>query len=219
MNKPPLKPTALSALVTIVGGSAFALSFDAQVTLAEGSGINPALAGLYPLVVDVAILTGVLIRIWNLNLSKGVTGYLWAAIAFWSITNILGNALHVIALPAGRITVPILIAIAVNTVPALTLFIVIHIATIPTAHSTQPATALAEGPSRSPEPIVSTALPIERAAKRPDLPELTDAELLAMADGERMSMQQIADRVGRSKSYIGTRVKKAREAAAIEVAS
>lgn len=214
MNKPPLKPLALSTLVTIVGGSAFALSFDAQVTLATGSGINPALAGLYPLVVDVAILTGVLIRMWNADLSKGVTGYLWAAIAFWSVTNILGNALHVTALPAGRITVPILIAIAVNTVPALTLFIVIHIATIPTAHSHQTPTALAGEPQRSPEPIVSTAISIERVAKRQDLPELTDAELLVMANDDKLSMSQIAGRIGRSKSYVGARVKRAREGAA-----
>jgi hypothetical protein len=213
------KRVILSILVTTVGGSAFTLSFDAQLALAAGSGINHAIAGLYPLVVDVAILTGVLIRIWNPNLSRKVTRYLWGAIAFWSITNVLGNAFHVTALPEGRVTVPRPLAIAVNTVPALTLFIVIHIATIPSTHSHPTPTALAEEPQRSPEPIVSTAIPIERAAKRPDLPELTDAELLVMADGESMSMQQIADRVGRSKSYIGARVKKAREAAEVEVAS
>jgi hypothetical protein len=208
------KRIILSILVTIVGGSAFTLSFDAQLALAAGSGINRAIAGLYPLVVDVAILTGVLIRIWNADLSRTVTRYLWGAIAFWSITNVLGNAFHITALPAGRITVPIPLAIAVNTVPALTLFIVIHIATIPSTHKTQTTPALAEEPQRSPEPIVSTAISIERAAKRQDLPELTDAELLVMANDEKLSMAQIAERVGRSKSYIGTRVKKAREDAA-----
>jgi len=205
------KRIVLSLLVTVVGGSAFALSFDAQVTLADGSGINPAIAGLYPLVVDVAILTGVLIRIWNADLSRAVNRYLWGAIAFWSITNILGNAFHVTALPARRITVPIPLAIAVNTVPALTLFIVIHIATIPSNHSNQTNTALAEEPQRSPSPVVA----VEAEPKRSDLPVPTDAELLALADGpERLSMQAIADRLGRSKSYVGSRVKKARDAAA-----
>jgi len=198
----------LTVLVTIVGGSAFALSFDAQVTLAVGSGINPAIAGLYPAVVDVAILTGVLIRIWNPNLSSAVNRYLWAAIGFWSITNILGNAFHVTALEPGRITVPIPLAIAVNTVPALTLFIVIHIATIPTSHRpAQTTTALAEEAPRSQQPRTA----VERTAPRTDVPEPTGAELLEM--NKTLSMAEIAIEVGRSKSWVGTRVKAAREAA------
>jgi predicted DNA-binding protein (UPF0251 family) len=204
----------LTLLVTIVGGSAFTLSFDAQLALATGSGIRPTIAGLYPLVVDVAILTGVLIRIWNPDHTTAVTRYLWAAIAFWSITNILGNAFHVTALPQGRITVPTPLAIAVNTVPALTLFIVIHVATLPSNHRTITPTAQTETTRRSPKPLTA----VETKLKRTDLPELTDAELLAMADGESMSLQQIADRVGRSKSYIGNRVKNARDKALAEAA-
>jgi hypothetical protein len=193
----------LTLLVTIVGGSAFTLSFDAQLALAAGSGIRPAIAGLYPLVVDVAILTGVLIRIWNPDHSTAVTRYLWAAIAFWSITNILGNAFHVTALPQDRITIPIALAIAVNTVPALTLFIVIHIATIPSNHRTQPTAALAEEPSRSPEPIVA----IERTPSKPtDLPVITIEQLVAMNEDEELSTAKIAERIGRSKSWVANQL-------------
>jgi hypothetical protein len=208
----------LTLLVTIVGGSAFTLSFDAQLALAAGSGIRPTIAGLYPLVVDVAILTGVLIRIWNPDHSRAVTGYLWAAIAFWSITNILGNAFHVTALPADRITIPTPLAIAVNTVPALTLFIVIHIATIPSTHRTQPATALAEEPSRSPSPVPA----IERAPSKPnDLPVITIEQLVAMNEGEGLSTGKIAERIGRSKSWVASQLsnhrKQVAEAGIVEV--
>lgn len=62
--------------------------------------------------------------------ARGIRIYLWASIGIWTVTSVLGNALHVLTLPADEVTADLAIAIAVNTVPAVTLFLTIHIATL-----------------------------------------------------------------------------------------
>lgn len=62
--------------------------------------------------------------------ARGIRAYLWASIGIWTVTSVLGNALHVLTLPADEVTADLAIAIAVNTVPAVTLFLTIHIATL-----------------------------------------------------------------------------------------
>jgi hypothetical protein len=207
------KPTTLGLLLAGIGLAAFRLSYDAQVTLAVASGVALGLAGLYPIIVDAAIFTGVLIRLWHPELGRGLAGYLWAAIAFWTITSVLGNAFHVLALPPDRIQLPAWIAIAVNTLPALTLFLVIHLATT-TAFRAKPAPAPTSPRARrttSQATLSTSAAAIAQPrTPRTDIPPVNAQELLAMEDAG-MSLKQIADEVGRSKSYIGRVVKQARD--------
>lgn len=206
-----LKNTVLSILLLAIGGAAFRLSFDAQVTLAIASGIDAELAWLYPGVVDAAILTGVLIGIWNPHLTKGLARYVWTAIALWTITSILGNAFHVVALEPGRISVDPRLAIAVNTVPAVTLFLTIHLATTtafrrtPTEPTPPPSRRRRTAPVTGSEVVVSSP----RAARRTDIPGPEAAELATMA--ETMSYAEIATRVRRSKSWVGAQVKAYRD--------
>lgn len=208
MNSRRFKTITLAVLLIGVGLAAFRLSFDAQVTLAIAAGVTPDLAALYPLIVDAAIVAGILMRLWNPGLTKQLGGYLWAAIAFWTITSVLGNAFHVLVLPADRVQLPALAAIAVNTLPALTLFLVIHLAT--TTAFRMPA-ATAPAPARK-KPAARTSSPISVVAPAPQLKYFDEdpRALLALAD-EGLSMSQIAIRVGRSKSYVGARIKKLRE--------
>lgn len=199
------KNTALGLLLAGIGLAAFRLSYDAQVTLAVASGVTIALAGLYPIIVDAAIFTGVLIRLWHPELKRGLAGYLWAAIAFWTITSVLGNAFHVLALPPDRIQLPAWIAIAVNTLPALTLFLVIHLATTTAFRAKAPAPPTQPAARRAQRRTPTVDAPI---AARPDV---SDEDLLALA--ETKSYADIALTIGRSKSYVGERVKRLRDEA------
>lgn len=202
-----VKKITLSAIVLLVAYGAFRLSFDAQLILAIACGVDEAIASHYPLVVDAGIVAGVLVRLWAPNLSTSYGRYVWGAVAFWTLTSILGNAIHILALPAGVITVPFGVAIALNTVPAVTLFLVIHITT--EAFKAKPEQApVAKRSTR--ESTAPSAAP-KAVTPRTDVPTVTDEELLAMAD-DKMTMQQIAAAVGRSKSWVGAKVKDAREA-------
>lgn len=204
------KNTTLGLLLAGIALAAFRLSYDAQVTLAVASGVDPALAGLYPIIVDAAIFTGVLIGLWHPELARSLVIYLWAAIAFWTITSVLGNAFHVLALPPDRIQLPPWIAIAVNTLPALTLFLIIHLATSTAfraktpAPPTQPATVRRTQRRTTPT--------VDETTTRPDVPTISDEDLLALA--ETNSYADIALTIGRSKSYVGERVKRLRDEAA-----
>lgn len=207
-----LKNTVLSILLLAIGGAAFRLSFDAQVTLAIASGIDAELAWLYPGVVDAAILTGVLIGIWNPNLAKGLARYVWSAIALWTITSILGNAFHVAALEPGRITVDPALAIAVNTVPAVTLFLTIHLATTTAFRRTHTKPTPPPGRRRKTATMTGSDVVVStpRAARRTDIPGPDAAELTALAD-RGMSYAEIATQVNRSKSYVGAQIKAYRD--------
>lgn len=219
-----LKTLILALLLIGIGGAAFRLSFDAQVTLATASGVNAGLAGLYPLVVDAAILMAVLIGIWSPDLRKALSRYLWGAIAFWTATSVLGNAIHVIALPTDRVTVAQWLAIAVNTIPALTLFLVIHIATTiafrPAIKTGDPVDLVAGGYMTVNEYRAAHGMPgldrprsVRAPQSRPDVPPVSDEEILTMVDSG-MSLSAIGASIGRSKSYAGNRVRDAKAALA-----
>jgi hypothetical protein len=203
-----LRNIIVSVGIAGVALAAFRLSFDAQTILAIASGADPHLGWIYPLTVDAAIVIVTLIDLWSYDLARRLRLYLWSAIGVWIATSVAGNALHILALPDGRVTLPEPIAIAVNSVPAVTLFLTVHIATVtvfrrpkvvavqPTRRSARAAVALETG----------TAPQL-----RPDVPAPSIDELMAMADGERLSMSAIADRVHRSKSWVGQQIKDERD--------
>jgi hypothetical protein len=197
-----IRKAVVSIGVAVVAAAAFRLSFDAQETLAIASGTDPSLGWIYPLTVDAAIAIVTLIALWADSLAPQVRRYLWVALAIWTAASICGNALHIIALPAGRVTVPFPIAVAVNTMPAVTLFLIIHIAMTavfrPRDRAEKLATLSKPADSRDTSEFVRSGRP-------------EDGLLLELADSG-MSYQAIADRTGRSKSWVGERIKRLRQA-------
>lgn len=193
---------ALAILLVGVGGAAFRLSYDAQVKLAIVAGVTRNLAGLYPLVVDAVILLTTLIAIWNRPDRKGGRIYIWIALAVWTATSVLGNAFHVVALPAGQVEIPIGAAIAVNTVPALSLFVAIHLAT--TMAFRRPAIVAKPRTTRTTAPRVTTETSF-------GFNQVTDERLLAMADEQHLSVRAIALELGMGKTAVANRLAKIRE--------
>lgn len=201
------RTVTLASLDVLLALTAFRLSYDAQLTLALASGIHADIAGLYPLVVDAFIIIAMLTGSWvAATASKAARVYPWVADGLFVVVSVGGNVVHLNALPVGALTVPYGIAVAVNAVPAIALFIATHLIFMTVL--TRPREV---SPTVKTVPVRSTAsaLPGEKTHHR-DIPPVTDAELLALSDSG-LSLSKIAAQIGRSKSYVGDRVKAERD--------
>lgn len=212
----PISRTALNARKTVVtigllvqAAAAFKLSFGAQTLLANASGIPIADAWLYPFAVDAAIVTVSLIVVWSETASPLIRFYLYAALALWTTISVAGNALHTLALAQNTVTIDLPIAIAVNTVPALALFLTIHIATTTPIYRRTPQTVTT--PPRARKTPTTTPTDTEPRARRSDIPATSIDELMRMADVEGMSTKEIGAVVGRSKSWAADQIAKERK--------
>jgi hypothetical protein len=200
----------ISIGLIIQGAAAFKLSFAAQTLLAAASGIPETDAWLYPFSVDAAIVTVSLIVVWSEGARTAIRIYLYAAIALWTAISVAGNALHTLTLAADTIRANPGIAIAVNTVPALALFLTIHIATTTPIYRTTPTPATTPTRTRRTTPT-TPATEEPRARRSADLPPPALEDLMRMADEDRMSTAAIADQVGRSKSWVADQIAKERK--------
>jgi hypothetical protein len=205
-----LRKIALTMLRLGIAYFAFSLSFVAQTTLAHASGITTDLAWQYPLIVDAAILFGMLVDAWSNNgLTKGQRQYLYLAIGFWTTTSILGNAFHLTALPSNIITVPIGLAVAVNTVPGVTLFLMIHLSSRvrPTQTPRHPGTRKTSPPRSRP---TGEAQAVRAPRTVADTRGFDVAELVAANDAGE-SLSKMALRLGVPKSTLGGILKSERD--------
>lgn len=203
----------LATLIAAIAAAAFTLSFQAQLILVTKlADVSPQFAWLYPILVDAFIVTTTLSALWVPQTTKIRAAYPWIAMSLFSAISIGGNALHVLALDVPNR----LIAIAIYTVPPIGLLIATHLATttvfrprLITTHASRPAR---KTPPRS-QPAAIAPINVERS----DIPEPSIEELMAMADDDEMSMQAIADAVGRSKSWVGKKIKDERDRRAVPV--
>lgn len=198
----------ISIGLLVQGAAAFKLSFGAQTLLAAASGIPPEDAWLYPFSVDAAIVTVSLIVVWSEDARRAIRIYLYTAIGLWTAISVAGNALHTLTLARNTITADSTIAIAVNTVPALALFLTIHIATTTPIYRTPTPNVTTTPRARKPTPTAPTDA--NRARRSTDVPPPAIEDLMRMADDEQMSTQAIANEVGRSKSWVADQIAKER---------
>lgn len=199
------RQVALTLVLVAVGAAAFRLSFDAQVTLAAAAGIPAELALLYPLVVDAAIAGAMLIGIWVPTLTDGQRRYVWISVGFLTALSVVGNAVSVLVISPERVTMPLGAAVALHAVPAITLFLVVHLSATTVLNPTRSAPApTPSARRRSASRSSSSSTPAR------DIPPVTGEQLLAMADDEDMSVRDIAARVGRSKTWVATHLATAR---------
>lgn len=119
---------ALSTVLIAIGYWAFRLIFSHQTQLATGAGMPATEAWQYPLVVEAASVGLFLVRIWWPTMTTTHSNYLWTAIGFFTLISVIGNASYVLVAEPGTITLPTELAILINSIPSLTLFIVGHIA-------------------------------------------------------------------------------------------
>lgn len=207
---------ALNLILALVGAAAFRMSFDHHVTVAVAAGIPADLAIFYPLVVDAAILSAMLIGIWVPTLTRGQRAYVWWTTAFFTTLSIANNSLSVLVLEPEKVTTPMWAAIAVHAVPAITLFVVVHLAVntvLNPANRPRPLTtsaANAHVPSASVRPLSSapSAARPRRGAPVPDDHMATILRLHQQGKGAR----EIADHVPYGKSKIADLIREHKEA-------
>ena len=80
-------------LVAFLAGGAFWLSFDALKDLAAGNGIVSGMAGLYPAIIDGAIIVFSL-SVLQASLNRDKTLYPWALVAIFTILSVVLNIVH-----------------------------------------------------------------------------------------------------------------------------
>ncbi|GAB3396138.1 hypothetical protein GCM10027568_29690 [Humibacter soli] len=116
---------ATASAVALLAAAGFVLSFSSLIDLAVESGIDRQLAFLWPLIVDGFIVVATAAAFALKGRARHVTWYPWTALVFFSAISVTGNAVH--AIQAADVRVPILMATAVSSIPAIALLVATHL--------------------------------------------------------------------------------------------
>jgi hypothetical protein len=159
-----------ASAVALLAGAGFTLSFSSLIDLAALSGIDRQLAFLWPLIVDgfIVVATGAAFAL--KGRPRRVTWYPWTALVLFSTISVIGNAVH--ASQVAHIRVPILLATAVSSVPAIALLIATHLLV-----------------------VMLNAHTVTRAASREPTPSIR-RNTARGAEGELLAAVQAAERRG-----------------------
>ena len=130
--------TAITGTVFIAAG-AFWLSFTSLSDLARRSGIDPAQAWLWPLIVDGIIVVATVSAVALAR--SAVAWYPWVLLFAGAAISVAANAIH--AVVAESTDVPLVLAAAVASVPPLVLLSITHLTSVlmrhPSIRETLPA--------------------------------------------------------------------------------
>lgn len=203
----------LATLITAIATGAFRLSFATQISLVTKiTQIPTDIAWIYPIVVDLFIITAILTAAWVPNPSKWLKAYPWAAMTLFSAISITGNALDVITAPQTPTTT---LTAAIYTVPPIALLIATHLAIITIIRRTPTHTPTTNTPQRSRKPVSVPSAAAERSIVRSEsgVPAPDLAQLVALYQ-EHGSYGKVAELVGVSKSYVHKHVSQYLEEAA-----
>lgn len=121
--------TAIIGTVFIAAG-AFWLSFTSLSDLARRSGLDPAQAWVWPLIVDGIIVVATVAAV-ALARSR-VAWYPWALLVAGAAISVTANAIHAIVAEATE--VPLVLAASVSAVPPLVLLSITHLTSVLMRH-------------------------------------------------------------------------------------
>lgn len=121
--------TAIIGTVFIAAG-AFWLSFTSLSDLARRSGLDPAQAWVWPLIVDGIIVVATVAAV-ALARSR-VAWYPWALLVAGAAISVTANAIHAIVAEATE--VPVVLAASVSAVPPLVLLSITHLTSVLMRH-------------------------------------------------------------------------------------
>lgn len=162
--------TASGVVALALGG--FTLSFASLRDLAISSGVPEQLAFIWPLIVDGFIVVATAAA-YELKGRRSVSWYPWSALIVFSAISVTGNALHATD-PTRDLTVPIAVASAVSSVPAIALLVASHLLVVMASASTAERHRPADDDA-SPPAAVETS----RARETPQVPVEYDAVVVA----------------------------------------
>lgn len=141
----------LVALVVAIASIAFVLSFDALRTLGMACGVSPALAWMFPLIIDLPVIAFTWAT-WVFKTRHLGQAYPWAMLVVFSLVSLAGNALHAHPTETNGMLLPQWGASLLMTMPAVALLATSHMIVKSAAKSFDDD----EAPV-TPEPILSEA--------------------------------------------------------------
>lgn len=174
---------ATAIAVALLAAAGFTLSFSSLIDLAILSGIDRPLAFLWPLIVDgfIVVATGAAFALKGRG--RRVAWYPWTALIFFSTISVIGNAVH--ATQVADVHIPILLATAVSSIPAIALLVATHLLVVMVeGHTTQ-----------DPEPLHARAP--RKGVQRSDR-QLVAALQTAVKDGQPLTGNLVASLAGTS---------------------
>jgi hypothetical protein len=117
--------TAVAGVLLLAAG-AFVLSYSALHAVAVAAGINPGLAGLYPLIIDGFLTIASLAALHLRDHGPRVTWYPWALLGGFFTVSVWCNALHA-ASRDGHVALTGTTAALVSAMPPIALGLAIHL--------------------------------------------------------------------------------------------
>jgi hypothetical protein len=161
--------TAIVGTVVIAAG-AFWLSFTSLSDLARRSGLDPAQAWVWPLIVDGIIVVATVAAV-ALARTR-VAWYPWALLIAGAAISVTANAIH--AIVAQATDVPLVLAASVSAVPPLVLLSITHLTSVLMRH--QVARSVAPSPEAD---VVEATIPLATSTElETAAPRRTDASSL-----------------------------------------
>lgn len=175
---------------------AFVLSFDALRELAVVAGVRPALAWIWPVIVDGFIVVATINAIVLSDRRAKTAWYPWAALLVFAMVSVAGNGLHA-ARHAHPDAIRVEIAAAVSAIPAIALLVISHLIVVmlmTRRDSAEVPASEAGRPAIAPAPVRATRSRDERPSSGP---RLDDHDLLAwvrsqIAQGRRVTGTDVA---------------------------
>lgn len=138
MDANPFVRHTLGVSLVVLAAAAIYMSWGALYEFAIACGIPPERAVVFPAVIDVVTVVSMLVALLIEPGTKRAEVYPWASLILFGAATIAGNAMHVVTIPAGLVTVPVWVAVIANAMPAIALLVTTHLAAV-TVYRRKPA--------------------------------------------------------------------------------
>lgn len=143
----PIVATGIATTVLIAAG-AFILSFASLTDLASRSGINPALAWIWPIIVDGLIVAATVAIVALAGHDRRTLAYPWFLLGLGALVSTAANSVHaIISVDQNHGGVPPVVSAIVAAMPPLVLLAITHL-TVILVQKAAPAPAPKKKPAR-----------------------------------------------------------------------
>lgn len=189
MSRRPAPLWPVVALAILIAMFAFVLSFDALRAVALACGVAPALAWMFPLVVDGSTLAFTWAA-WAFRTRAMSSVYPWTMLVAFTLVSLAGNALHAHPVASSGLSLPDWAPPLIMTVPPAALLATTHMIVMAAGRALdappEPEPAGEEPEADAPAP--SPAAPERPAARvRDAIPPAPDAGLPVDVDDNRVT--------------------------------
>lgn len=163
----PIVATGIATTVLIAAG-AFVLSFASLTDLASRSGINPALAWIWPIIVDGLIVAATVAIVALAGHDRRTLAYPWSLLFLGAVVSTAANSVHaIISVDQNHGGVPPVVSAIVAAMPPLVLLAITHL-TVILVQKAAPAPAPKKKSARlAPAPRKESTAPVPAPVQEP----------------------------------------------------